>query len=288
MSEWLDRAKNELELAGYFKTNAEGGIYGGVLGRTVIELLELWHKQGHTGLSAPLTYNTFVRLVKQIPLVALTGADDEWCADNGFAYLRNKRCPQVVKDIATGVAYDCEAIVFQRSDGGAYTSKDSKQPITFPYIVPDKPEIIKEATMIPRLPQEAYAMDGGPIPPFDYPGLLFDYEKHARATAVYPHQGTLFGLMYTALGLAGEAGEVADQVKKIMRDDNGELTTERLDKITKELGDTMWYIANMCWELNALRKDGADVCMAHAARQNIKKLQDRKKRGVLCGDGGTR
>ena len=55
--------------------------------------------------------------------------------------------------------------------------------------------------------------------------LTFDqYQKQAVSTAIYPGQGEVLGLVYVALGLAGEAGEIANKVKKVLRDDNGELS----------------------------------------------------------------
>ena len=109
---------------------------------------------------------------------------------------------------------------------------------------------------------------------------FFEYEKEAAKTAVYPGSGELTGLMYTALGLAGEAGEFADQVKKVLRDDDGVPTEVRKDKLKKELGDVMWYMARCCAELG--------FSLEEVAYHNVKKLADRKERGVLQGDGGIR
>ena len=107
-----------------------------------------------------------------------------------------------------------------------------------------------------------------------------EYQKQARGTAIYPNQNSINGLMYTALGLAGEAGETADQTKKVLRDDNGQLTPIRLDKLKKELGDTLWYLANMAEELG--------MSLEEIAQHNLDKLHDRQDRGVLQGDGGLR
>lgn len=105
-----------------------------------------------------------------------------------------------------------------------------------------------------------------------------EYEDAAAQTAVYPGRGN--NITYATLGLAGEAGEVAEKVKKAIRDDEGVLTDERAKQLQKELGDVLWYVAAMCHEL------GTD--MESVARKNIDKLHDRKERGKLQGDGDSR
>jgi len=104
-----------------------------------------------------------------------------------------------------------------------------------------------------------------------------DYQKLACSTAIYPQQERI---KYPALGLAGETGEVCEQIKKALRDDEGEFTTERLEALRKELGDVLWYVANLA----------ADLCLDldTIAAVNIQKLQDRQKRGVLKGEGDER
>jgi NTP pyrophosphatase (non-canonical NTP hydrolase) len=117
----------------------------------------------------------------------------------------------------------------------------------------------------------------------DYGGLK-DYQNFARGTAIYPYGNSLPGLMYTALGLAGEAGECADAVKKLFRDhyhiDAPPYPAEFMDKIKKEMGDVMWYLANMCEELG--------IELADIAALNLEKLYSRKERGVLHGSGDDR
>jgi NTP pyrophosphatase (non-canonical NTP hydrolase) len=105
-----------------------------------------------------------------------------------------------------------------------------------------------------------------------------DYQRKAVGTAIYPNQGD--NLYYPALGLAGEAGEVCDKIKKIMRDCDGTLTSEQEVEIIKELGDVLWYVANLCEEL--------DYDMSEAAVRNITKLESRKMRGTLKGSGDNR
>lgn len=109
--------------------------------------------------------------------------------------------------------------------------------------------------------------------------LTFDeYQKAAQTTAQYPDAGR--NVYYPTLGLAGEAGEVAEKIKKLMRDNNGVLTPERRDALRKELGDVLWYVAALCSELG--------LSMGDVAAHNVEKLRDRKERGALHGDGDNR
>lgn len=105
------------------------------------------------------------------------------------------------------------------------------------------------------------------------------YQELAVGTAIYPNKGTIMGLAYAALGL-GEAGEVQGKVKKILRDDNGEITEEKKLQIAYELGDLLWYIAAAASELG-IDLDGV-------AEYNISKLKSRKQRGTLHGSGDNR
>lgn len=104
-----------------------------------------------------------------------------------------------------------------------------------------------------------------------------EYQNRAIVTAVKRAQE--LGWMYAALGIAGEAGEVAEKVKKTLRDHNGDFS-KSLSDIEKELGDLLWYIAFMC---SSLGIDLEDV-----AKTNLDKLDSRKKRGVLRGNGDDR
>ena len=101
---------------------------------------------------------------------------------------------------------------------------------------------------------------------------LSSYQKVAASTAIYPTQ---HAITYPALGLAGEAGEVANKVKKIIRDG-------KLDKsaLGAEIGDCLWYIAALCRDLN--------LDLGEIAKANLEKLQDRKARGTLKGSGDKR
>jgi NTP pyrophosphatase (non-canonical NTP hydrolase) len=105
-----------------------------------------------------------------------------------------------------------------------------------------------------------------------------DYQAAARKTAVYPNRGNNF--VYPALGLAGESGEVAEKIKKVIRDKNSEIDEETRLALKKELGDVFWYIAALC--------DEAGLDMEDVAESNIKKLLDRQQRNVLHGSGDNR
>lgn len=99
------------------------------------------------------------------------------------------------------------------------------------------------------------------------------YQAGTNLTAIYP---TEVALVYLALGLASEAGEVAGKIKKHIRDGN-ELDREAMDK---ELGDVLWYVSELCTEL--------DLHLGEVAEANIEKLLSRQSRGTLGGDGDER
>lgn len=105
-----------------------------------------------------------------------------------------------------------------------------------------------------------------------------EYQKAALKTAVYPDKGN--NIVYPVLGLAGESGEVAEKVKKIIRNNDGIIDTDRKELLKKELGDVLWYIAAICYET------GLD--MDEVAQNNIRKLRDRQKRDLIHGNGDNR
>lgn len=109
-----------------------------------------------------------------------------------------------------------------------------------------------------------------------------EYQQETDSTAIYPDagMGTTEAVTYVALGVAGEAGEVAEQIKKLLRDDDGNLTSEREAKIKKEIGDVLWYLARMCVEL--------DFELDDVAVDNLAKLQSRQRTGALHGEGSSR
>ena len=104
------------------------------------------------------------------------------------------------------------------------------------------------------------------------------YQKKARLTAQYPNLGS--NNIYPTLGLVGEAGEVAEKVKKVIRDENGIFDKESTEGIKKELGDVLWYLSNLCTEF--------DFNLEEVAVQNLEKLKLRKSKGNISGSGDDR
>jgi NTP pyrophosphatase (non-canonical NTP hydrolase) len=105
-----------------------------------------------------------------------------------------------------------------------------------------------------------------------------EYQEKSRKTAFYPNVGSNF--VYPTLGLSGEAGEVAEKIKKVLRDKNGILDKETKADIEKELGDVLWYVSQLSSELG--------VSLDDIAEKNIEKLYSRMERGVLSGNGDNR
>ncbi len=85
---------------------------------------------------------------------------------------------------------------------------------------------------------------------------------------------------YPALGLVGEAGEIANKLKKVIRDNNGVLTQSVKDSVGEEIGDCLWYIAQLATEM------GFDLNTL--GQGNLDKLASRKERGVITGSGDNR
>ncbi len=105
-----------------------------------------------------------------------------------------------------------------------------------------------------------------------------EYQAAARSTAIYPNLGSNY--VYPALGLAGESGEVCEKVKKLIRDGDGKINPEFQAAIKKEIGDVLWYVANLATEVG--------LSMDDIAVTNIQKLQSRQERNVLSGSGDNR
>mgnify|MGYP002015964290 FL=1 len=108
--------------------------------------------------------------------------------------------------------------------------------------------------------------------------LINDYQLESRNTARYPDAGN--NLIYPTLGLTGEAGEVADKVKKLIRDRGGVVDEGFVEDVALELGDVLWYVAQLATELGLSLEDVASA--------NLRKLRSRADRGTLQGDGDHR
>jgi NTP pyrophosphatase (non-canonical NTP hydrolase) len=105
-----------------------------------------------------------------------------------------------------------------------------------------------------------------------------DYQIKSRKTARYPAIG--HPVIYPTLGLTNEAGEVAGKIKKIFRDKSGVINAEDREALKSELGDVLWYLAQVCTEL--------DLSLDEVAGHNIEKLYSRLERGRIGGDGDDR
>lgn len=105
-----------------------------------------------------------------------------------------------------------------------------------------------------------------------------EYQSKSRKTAGYPAIG--HAVIYPTLGLVNEAGEVAGKIKKVFRDKNGQISEETRGALKAELGDVLWYVAQVATELGLSLDDIAEY--------NITKLYDRLERGKIQGDGDNR
>src|SRR5699024_5996202 len=107
-----------------------------------------------------------------------------------------------------------------------------------------------------------------------------EYQEQARTTAIYPHER---GLEYVVLGLASESGEIAGKVKKLIRDGkdwNGDKREDNRQAIIDELGDVVWYCAELAGQCG--------VTLEEVMQRNLDKLQSRQERNALGGDGDNR
>ncbi len=105
-----------------------------------------------------------------------------------------------------------------------------------------------------------------------------DYQRRSRETAAYPEPGA--NVIYPTLGLCGEAGEVAEKVKKVLRDRDGVFSHDVREDLRLELGDVLWYVSQLASELGL---DLEDVACG-----NLDKLASRADRGVIGGSGDLR
>jgi len=104
-----------------------------------------------------------------------------------------------------------------------------------------------------------------------------DYQKWTSTTAIFPKE---YGLYYLSLGLVGEAGEIANKVKKIIRDTGGNIPEEVRERLKDEMGDVAWYLAQLSTFL--------DVRLSDVLSDNIGKLTKRKEENKIKGDGDVR
>ncbi len=135
MSNLIIHAKKELELAGYF--DKEKDFYQGMTGNAVLELIEVFAKQGHSGMSSSLVINLFKELASFNPINPIYCTDEEWEEVEGDMF-QNNRLSSVFKDGKNGRPYFLNAIVWQYEDGGAFTGTveniTSRQFIKLPFL----------------------------------------------------------------------------------------------------------------------------------------------------------
>lgn len=128
MSNLIKHAEYELQKAGFFDKDSD---YEGLVGPAVLEIVKVFAEQGHSGFSAGLVTSLLGKLMRFEPLGPLTGTDDEW-VEVTEGIFQNRRCSHVFKTAEHG-AYDIDGKIFRYPNGGCYTNKDSRVPVTFPY-----------------------------------------------------------------------------------------------------------------------------------------------------------
>ena len=142
MCNLIEYAKQELLFAGYKPIEEEEDGPNKWIQENLLELLDTFSKQGHSGFSASYCLSAFKTLASFKPLTPLTGSWEEWgdvCEDA----FQNKRDSSVFKDRKTGVCYTIDGYVFDDLRGcGGFTSKYSRKLVTFPYI-PKSPEVVE-------------------------------------------------------------------------------------------------------------------------------------------------
>lgn len=110
--------------------------------------------------------------------------------------------------------------------------------------------------------------------------MTFDEYQQKALTTIISTDDELKDTLHWVLGINGEAGEVAEKVKKIIRDQNGKFTDEDKSELAKEVGDVLWYLAVFANQLGFSLDDVAET--------NLSKLKSRKDRGKLSGSGDNR
>lgn len=149
-----------------------------------------------------------------------------------------------------------------------YTTQEPKDLNKIVDAMPQEWDMVQEA--VKRLKEQPFSLD--------------EYQRRCGDTANYPEAGTgsITAITYCVLGLAGEAGEVADKWKKVLRGDHGDgvVPQDIKDMIASEIGDTTWYAARLSRELG--------VALSKVAQGNLDKLASRQARGVIKGSGDVR
>ena len=109
---------------------------------------------------------------------------------------------------------------------------------------------------------------------------LNEYQQRALETWLnHPSDGN-YNIVYPTLGLCGESGEVSEKVKKALRDHDGKFDKDIKLAIASEIGDVLWYASTLAYELG--------FSLQEIAEMNYEKLQSRKKRNMIHGDGDNR
>lgn len=133
MADMLSWAEKELETYNF-------DFYGSMMNKAVLEVLQTLVNQNHSGMSASIVIKLVDRLWAWKPLTPLTGEDDEWTDEldlDGITW-QNKRYSAVFKNKETGEAYDSCGRIFAEPDGATFTCRESRVPVEFPYMPPDK------------------------------------------------------------------------------------------------------------------------------------------------------
>ena len=142
----LSYAESELNRIGL----TDEDEYNAMMRKHILGMVQLFSDEGHSGFSATYAINILKKVLMFKPLSPLTGEDDEWTnvsEISGTPHYQNKRLSSVFKDGKDGEAYDIDGKVFwewyKDKEGNPfksyYTSRDSRVPVTFPYVVPDEP-----------------------------------------------------------------------------------------------------------------------------------------------------
>ncbi len=138
----VEHAKTELELSGLF--TEDGDFYQGDTGKAVMELIETFSKQGHSGMSAPMVVGLFAKLANYKPIGHITGEEGEWndvsdlFGHKGVTSYQNKRCSAIFKESKEGKPYYIDAIIWQGEDSwdtftGVVEDVTSSQYIRLPF-----------------------------------------------------------------------------------------------------------------------------------------------------------